>query len=567
MEQVVGWERSPQDAYLYNNDRFVFLNIAKMTPESYTKFSKTSPEALEEMGRLKIERTAFYNRLSDICLYVDFFIEYYDYDKELPVTMLNLKNVIDDGKIDLTSVEFKNVLYRRLLSGNLKDKIYKMVCEQYHINVTVSKTTGRVYDNDDDFTNMDAARFQAISMMMKIMIPFVEHFFMVSVCAKRIPNSKQDFIVNLFHDVFYEMGNVSDMELFKYGNIFVDREEAQKIEDQKKRRLEEYKKKRAKAKTYWERHELDQEYLDPYEEAEKLNMKMYRHIRKWMEKHRNNNQPLWIQHAALRGLTENSHQNLLIDKCVFYDNFFKFNFGQNIISFLQTVVNTQLDRTIISAKYKKDPIQIDIDKAVDKRQSAMEQFEQTQLKVDESRLIRIDMSIYDILERLDNQYGPISEHEIEYYSRFPLNDNMFRNYLLENMFAKSFNGFTELLVMTNYDRIRLSIIGKRQLIAEGYVILPWLLTSTIKGKVSNRIIQNAKFLSDFEASPNYQYVKRHVYPSLEGAKDDFILEDVSRIINNFYCFVEYNAPEITGEVIQYDKLIAANEYLNFLLRE
>lgn len=567
MNYVVEWKREPQDAYIYSDDRFVILNIAKMTPESYTKFSKTDPVALEEMGRLKIERTAFYNRLSDICTYVDFFIEEYDPDKELPVILLNLKNLIDDGIYDLTSTEFKALLYRRLLGGNLKNKIYKMVCEQYHINVTVSKTTGRVYNGDDDFTNADAARFQAISMMMKIAIPFVEHFFLINEVSRNIPDEKVNFIVDLFHDIFYEIGNVTDMDLLNYGNIFIDPEEAKAKEYAHEQRMKEYACKRANAKSYYERKELDKEYLDPYEEAEKLNLKMYRHIRRWMEKHRNNNQPLWIQHAALRGLTENSHQNLLIDKCVFYDNFFKFNFGQNIISFLQTVVNTQLDRTIISAKYKKDPIQVDIERDIDRRNSAMDQFEQTQLKIDESRLIRIDLSIKDIINRLESKFGTISDREIDYYSRFPLNDNAFRNYLLENMYAKAFNGFTELLAMSNYDRIKLSVIGKRQLIAEGYTILPWLLTSTVKGKVSNRIIQNAKFLADFEASPNYQYVKKHVYPSMKGSKTDFMLEDVSRIINNFYCFVEHNAPEITGEVIVFDKVIAANEYLNFLLRE
>lgn len=561
---IADWKRDQKDAYLYPKDRQVILNLEKMIPESYKKFYKTDPEALEELGKLKIDRTAFWNHLGDICRYIDFFIEFYDPDKELPAIFLNLKNAIDDEVYQLTDIEFAQLLYKRLLGGGLKQKIYKMVCEQLTIDITVSQTTGRVYTADDDFTNADAARLQAISMIMKIAIPILEHYILVSKFVKTSA-AKFDLISDVFKELFYGIGNVSDYELVQFGSQLVDRERALKELDDRAKRVERYQEAKRTARTRKEIENLKKLKVDPYEDAEQLYKKMYEYVRDRMKKHLNSNRPIWQQHAALRGVTENSRQDLLLDKYIFYDNFFKFAFDQNVVSFLQSVANMQLGRTIISVKYKKDPVQIDIEKD-NSGYSAIDRYEETLMKMDENKVIRIHLSIEEILAELEKEYGGIPEEWISYYEAYPLNENSFRNYLLSNMFANLFNGFVELDCMSNRDRIKLSIIGKSKLRNEGYTELPCLLTSTSSGKVTSRILQNTRFISDFEASPNYKYAMDNLYPSLAGRRDNMILEDVSKILNNTYCYVEHNVPEITGKPIEFDKAIMANEYLNFLLR-
>lgn len=558
------WKRDIKDAYLYPKDKQVVLNIEKMIPESYRTFRDKSPEALEELGKLKIDRTAFWNHLGMICNYIDFFIEFYDPDKELPAIFLNLKNAIDDERNQLTDSEFAQLLYRRLLGGGLKQKIYKMICEQLIVDITISETTGRTYTSDDDFTNADAARLQAISMIMKIAIPILEHYILASNFIDTSAE-KFDLITDIFHELFYSIGNISDYELVQYGSKLIDQKLALKKLDDRQKRIDRYLAAKKAATTQREINALKKLKVDPYEDAEQLYKKMYEYVRDRMKKHLNSNRPIWQQHAALRGVTENSRQDLLLDKYIFYDNFFKFAFDQNVVSFLQSVANMQLSRTIISVKYKKDPVQIDIEKDTN-GYSAIDRYEETLMKMDENKVIRTRLAIEDILKELEKEWGPVKDEHIAYYENYPLNENSFRNYLLSNMFAAKYNGFMELDCMSNRDRIRLSIIGKTILFNEGYTELPHLLTSISYGKVSSRILQNTKYISDFEASPNYRYAMEHVYPALDGYRDNMILEDVSRILNNCYCFVEHNVPELTGEPITFDKAVVANEYLNFLLR-
>lgn len=562
--RITDWKQIMEDAYVYAKDGQFVLNLERIIPESYQKFKEISPEALEELGKLKISRTAFLNHLNSLCYYVDFFIHFYDEDKELPAVFLNLKNAIDDKSLLLSDAEFAELLYRRLLGGGLKNKIYKMVCEQLYIDVTISKTTGRLYVGNDDFTNADVTRLQAISMMMKIAVPILEHFSVVSPFIKT-RDDKFNLIADVFKELFYGVGNVSDYELVRFGSKLVDETKALELLDKRKKKIDRYIEAKRAAVTKRDKEKVKKMKISPYEDAEQLYMKMYKYVYKRMEKHLHNNRSIWNQHAAFRGITENSRQDLLLDKYIFYDNFFKFTFNENTVSFLQSIVNMQLNRTVISVKYKKDPIQIDFERDTSKY-SPIDRFEETLMKMDENKVIRIDLSIHDMIQTFENNYGEISEEEIDYYWGFPLNENDFRNYFLSNLFANKFNGFTELDCMSNRDRIKLMIIGKTMLFNEGYTQLPHLLSSIRNGKDSTRILQNSKYIHDLEASPNYKYVIDNVYPSLKNHKNNMILEDISKILNNMYCYVEYRVPEITGQPIVFDRSIVSNEYLNYLLR-
>ena len=101
MIDIETWTRpvdNPEDSYVYPMDKAVILNIKKYIPESFEKAMKKDPEMLEKLKTFAIERTAFQNKTKDICNYVDYFIEQYDEDKELPLESLSLKQIIDDEK-------------------------------------------------------------------------------------------------------------------------------------------------------------------------------------------------------------------------------------------------------------------------------------------------------------------------------------------------------------------------------------------------------------------------------------------------------------------------------------
>ena len=520
MIDIETWTRpvdNPEDSYVYPMDKAVILNIKKYIPESFEKAMKKDPDMLEKLKTFAIERTAFQNKTKDICNYVDYFIEQYDEDKELPLAYLSLKQIIDDEKYQLTAQEFQKLLYKRLFSPRLKKAIYRLVHDNYHIDVTVDAKSGRIYDDPDDFTNEDAKRFLAISMMMKIAIPPVEHFISVYKQYSVIP--VQDLIVDIFTEIFYSIGNVTDSELILYGTMkdvgtvdVIDYENRENHND------------------------IDIEDLIGMEEqaADDLMKKLYKFDNGRPRKHSKNNQLLWSQQSALRGVTEDAHRDRLLSKYIFYDNFFKFNFKENLVSFLQSIVGTQLKYTINITKYKMNPIRVDNVKGSEGL-SSIDKLEQSMVKIDESQVVRIDLSIVDVLNRLEKEVGPISDEEIDYYSQFPINQNSFRNYVLENLYAKRFGGFQELRSMPDRSYTKLAIIAKRQLKKAGYQQLPSFITSDVQGRVSNRMLQNTKYISKLRQSATFAHLMNDNYKALKGYLDDMIIEDESTLLNTIFC--------------------------------
>lgn len=549
MIDIETWTRpvdNPEDSYIYPKEKVVVLNLKKYIPQSFDRIVKKNPDILEKLERFVIERTAFQNKTADICSYVDYFIENYDLDKELPLAYLSLKEVIDDAKYQLTAQEFKKLLYKRLFSPHLKKAIYRLVHDNYHIDVTVDAKSGRIYNDPDDFTNEDAKRFLAISMMMKIAIPPVEHFISVYKQYTTIPI--QDLIVEIFKEIFYSVGNVTDSELILFGTK-IGVTTADVIDYETKENS----------------NPIDLDDLIEMEEeaADDLMTKLYKFVNGRLRKHSKNNQLLWSQQSALRGVTEDAHRDRLLSKYIFYDNFFKFNFRENLVSFLQSIVGTQLKYTINITKYKKDPIRVDNVKGAEGL-SSIDKLEQSMVKIDESQVVRVDISIVDVLNRLEEEVGPISDEEIDYYSQYPINLNSFRNYVLENLYAKRFGGFQELRSMPDRSYTKLAIIAKRQLKKAGYQQLPSFITSVVQGRVSNRMLQNTKYITKLRQSATYEHLMNDNYKALKGYKDDMIIEDESRLLNTIFCYVEYDTPEVTGEPILFDEDIISDEYMTAL---
>ena len=85
--KIDSWSRNAQEAYIYPSDdnKCVRLNIEKIIPESAKKILDRNPVAIETLKTFTIGRAAFQNKTTDVCNYIDYFIENYDIDKELPV--------------------------------------------------------------------------------------------------------------------------------------------------------------------------------------------------------------------------------------------------------------------------------------------------------------------------------------------------------------------------------------------------------------------------------------------------------------------------------------------------
>jgi len=207
--------------------------------------------------------------------------------------------------------------------------------------------------------------------------------------------------------------------------------------------------------------------------------------------------------------------------------------------------------------------------------SGVDKLEMQQEKIDEGSLIIAQACVEDEIQRLIDSYGvEITQDEIDYYIKNfqiqPLHQQ-----LIMSLFAKNLGSFKNTLEVDRVSFIKLALILKKRILRDAgfsnpnkftdQVALPYILTGNIKEKVNTRLIRNAQFKEDCEASYNINYLINHQYKYLEEIDPDYIYGLLSTVNNTIFTYVCYEAPEMTGQEIDLDKASLTDE-LGFYLR-
>lgn len=504
--------KTTDDIWILNEHPNLRINFRKALPKSVTRGMFETEEDLRNAETFKIGRKAFQNKLPQTCQYLSYFTEFYDPDKELLMTYIYIKNIVDNGAQSLTIEEFKKHLLGKIFRDyHIKENIYRMVEDNHYIDATVDAKTGRVFNGPDDFTNDDIKRLLAISMMLKIIIPPVEHYIATNTIYSNDNPMINKLMLDLFVEMFYRVGDQND------------------------------------------------EY-----EADILQEKLYNFAEKKVRKHYKAHKTVWEQQAALRGTTEASQLDRLMTKFLLSDNFFKFQFNNALSAFLKAIIETQLKFTVNKVSYNYNPVHVSAEKGPDGL-SGIDKLDQMQMKVDETRSIRSTKALEDVMKKLEAKYGPISEDEIDFYTERLFNMDKFHNTMINYNYAKEFGGFTELKSASIRQIMKFVIYAKREMDKKGYTQLQWFMSSLLRGKLSNRLLQNNKFVNKLKTSSTYRHLVEDKYGvMMDGVDVDPILKIISRILNNTYVFIEYDLPELTGETIDFNEDIISDELLNFI---
>lgn len=504
---------STNDSWIYMDPPNIRLNYKKCIPKSHRALlNRWTEEELKESETFIIRRGIYRNQIDHICQYLDYFTEFYDDEKELMTVYIHIKKAIDGGPISLSAMEFKTILLKRLFDEtNIINNVKRMVDDNYYIDSTVDKKTGRVFDKPDEFTNNDIKVLMVISIIFNLIIVPTEHYMATNTLYDKKDPIITTLISNLFEIMFDRIANSNSNEL-----------------------------------------------------AETLKIKLYLFVLKRVYKHYQGNQALWEQQEALRGTTQLSKTDTILVKYILADNFFKLHFKHNMNSFLKGVINTQLLHSIEQEKLEFTPIHISTDKRGPDNLSGVEKTEQMALKLDESQTIRIYKSLSDMINNLEQKYGYISEEEINFYMVYLEKQDKFHGNLVNYHFAKRFNGFAELKSASLRQCIKFVIYAKRELSAQGYTQLQWLVSSLLIGKSRNRMLQDAKFLAKIKTSSVYRHLMEDKYSVIDDIDQNPILQMISTVITNQFAFIEYDQPELTGEKIIFNNDIVSDELLVFI---
>ena len=430
-----------------------------------------------------------YVKKSDlITRYINYFINYYD-DGELILNYLRCKCYIDNGKFTPQRESVIDFIYKNFVTPTMYEKVVKFVEDNYRYDLSQNKDPNKTYSESLEFTNRHAKILLLISTFIKFLIPLVMHYI----------SSTQ--------------GKTEAKNLDKYFKPLFTITEA-----------------------------VENVYLYA---------KMYNSINSKVKYNEMKNRPIWDKYEA-NSVDAEAYTEELLNKNLIVDNIFKYNFSQNIISFNSVILKTQLTYRCVK-NFGVTLQEINEDKDSDGL-SYLDQLEMNTTKIDESITILSNINAKYTIKMLKRKFRiKIPKEEVEYYMQYHHVERLNRR-LVFNWYAKYFGGFVDLnngVGMIKY--IKLMIMMKKRLRMIGFKWLPIIISSNIEGYLTNRTIQNGKFIEDITNSDIYNNLKKEKYPALDDmGRSDLLSEPITEIASTQFAIVDYDLPELYGELLDID---------------
>jgi hypothetical protein len=183
--KVDEWVAGEDDKYVYYDGKLVII-----------PFDVIYQQDISAIKTFVIKKDSYVKRLGDITHYTNYFITNYDEEKELLMSYLKLKFLIDNKKAKIKSpTAFIKAMYSILFTDTMQKKISNMVEDNYYVDLT--SKDGNKYAEQLEFTNDHARVMMKISMSMKIMVPVLFHYINTYNLNKEVP------LFNFYERLFY----------------------------------------------------------------------------------------------------------------------------------------------------------------------------------------------------------------------------------------------------------------------------------------------------------------------------------------------------------------------------
>jgi hypothetical protein len=208
--------------------------------------------------------------------------------------------------------------------------------------------------------------------------------------------------------------------------------------------------------------------------------------------------------------------------------------------------------------------------------SASDKMEMNLTKIDKGIIDLSEINKDETIRRLLRQNDvPISDSEIEYYMKNQHTSDIQTN-LIRSIYSQNFMSYRDQFMVPLKEFCIMELILKKRLILNaGYlnetgewdrkdVVLPYILTGNISGKVNNRMVRNSKLLSKIEEDADYIYLVTQKYRELEELKPGCIKSLLSTFIYTKFTYVSYEEPSLTGKEIIAPEDQICHELIQFL---
>lgn len=208
---IITWKMTEKDKLVDADGK---LYIAKLDEIFH------QPE-LAIYNKFSIKKCSYENQLDVIVRYTNFFMKFYDPEKELAMAYLKCKFAIDKDKL-FTAENMQSMidfLYDVMITDSMVQKIERMVDENYLDDIESGKdgkyaAKEKKYLESLEFTNEHMRILLCISFCMKIMSPVIFHYFSINL----IKCDKETYYI---YDFYKKLFDVFGTKCNMYNKLFV----------------------------------------------------------------------------------------------------------------------------------------------------------------------------------------------------------------------------------------------------------------------------------------------------------------------------------------------------------
>lgn len=454
-----------------------------------------------------INKNHYKNRMQDIVQHLNYYLNFYDLDRELFMGMLSIKYIVDT-KPELGEDAFRELILDRLVTPKFISNCKLMASRLYVIN-TNTDIEGK-YKNTPKITNAQAKMIMSLSFAFRLLIPICVHYANISSNFE-----SKTYYLQVFSKIYIKI-----IRAFEKGDI-------------------------------------------------KIYLPLCKFIDFRVEKSYASNKLIHYQKKQLRGDSLELYKDKLIMEVIIVKSMYKLDYRQSCVSFIDGVIS-KYNINYGRENYSNKPYEIDSNDSSndsDEHMSRAEALEMQAYKIDESNPMISDANNEKVIKEIKQLYSSIeiSEEEHDFYDK-NCKLNYIADFLLHSFYSKKFNDSYALYSLSRRTTIDLLIYMKKILMLYKMPLLAQICTSNICGKYKDSIIKNAKLIERITSSNIYQQIikKKYSYVFELQSKEDPILKMLSNIINCSYEFVDMNE-EINGyKLTDIDMDDIVNEFLQFL---
>jgi hypothetical protein len=212
--KITTWKPKKEDI-LVSSDGKIFIVF-------FEKLFRTENDKIKIYDRFHIKKGSYEKQLEVITKYINFFMKFYDPEREMASAYLKIKYAMDKEKLftEDNPDQLIDLIYELLFSSSIVDKINRMVEDNYLDDIE-SPEESKKYNGKEkrhleslEFTNQHIKILLRISFGMKCISPILFHYVAINVIKL---DRDSDLIYNFYRRLFDVFSDGVNM----YNKLFV----------------------------------------------------------------------------------------------------------------------------------------------------------------------------------------------------------------------------------------------------------------------------------------------------------------------------------------------------------